>query len=206
MIWKPRVALEGIVFGLLLVCVASGPSFAGWEEANSALLAGDTEGAAKLLRRAARKGDARAQYSLAVLLLRGEGVAYNSDLAARWLRRAVDSLHLRAHVLLGNLYASGEGVERDDTRAMGLYRLAAERGSAKAQVAVASMLYSGRGADRDDEEAFMWLLLAQNQGESSAKQLLERLSEKLAQGQQSRAFERAMAWTPTDSGPGEDRP
>jgi TPR repeat protein len=185
-----------VLFGALLGSVASGSAVARWEEGNAALSEGNSDTAVELFRQAARTGDVRAQYSLAVQLLRGEGVAYNAEKAARWLRRAVDADYPRAHVLLGNLYAGGEGVEHDDARAVSLYRFAAERGVAKAQVAMAIMLHAGRGAKRDDEAAFMWLLLARDQGENSAKEPLELLAKKLGEGQQSRAFERAMRWTP----------
>lgn len=52
----------------------------------------------------AQKGEARAQFSLALLYLRGQGVAQNTPEAMRWLRKAANRGDGEARMVLGDLY------------------------------------------------------------------------------------------------------
>lgn len=52
----------------------------------------------------AQNGEARAQFSLALLYLRGQGVAQNTTEAMRWLRKAANQGDGEARLVLGDLY------------------------------------------------------------------------------------------------------
>lgn len=84
------------------------------ENLNDALVAyskGDYVTAAKLLKPMAANGDAKAQYNLGVLYLKGKGVPQNDKEAAILFRRAADKGNTDAQCNLGALYLSGKGVE-----------------------------------------------------------------------------------------------
>jgi len=50
--------------------------------------------------RAAKKGDARAQYNLALAYLEGEGARQNLSRAKHWLKKAANQGHRRASTVL----------------------------------------------------------------------------------------------------------
>jgi TPR repeat protein len=84
------------------------------------------------LERAARLGDARAAYALALSWREGEGGRRELALAVPWLEQAAAGGVAAAHYLLGNAYRDGEGVAADVPRALAHYEAAAEREDAPA--------------------------------------------------------------------------
>jgi TPR repeat protein len=76
------------------------------------------------LRQAAEQGDARAQFSLALMLESGEGVAQDLREAAKWYQRAAEQGEASAQFNLGLMYANGRGVALDDARAIQWFRKA----------------------------------------------------------------------------------
>ena len=56
----------------------------------------------------ADKGDARAQFNLALLYENGQGLKYNAAEALLWYRKAADQGMAEAQVKLGNLFSQGE--------------------------------------------------------------------------------------------------
>jgi hypothetical protein len=87
--------------------------------------------AAKELRPRAEMGDARAQYSLAMLYtLRGlpdvqSGLVNRDEEAAKWFLKAAESGHRQAQYNIGSMYESGRGVKRDASEAYFWLMLAA---------------------------------------------------------------------------------
>lgn len=77
--------------------------------------------------RSAESGKRIAQYRLAQLYLRGEGVARDPEVAAGWLQRSARQGLAEAQLNLGALYANGAGVPQDDVRAYMWLSLAAKR-------------------------------------------------------------------------------
>ena len=59
--------------------------------------------------RAAKHGNANAQYTLARMLMRGEGRERNTAEAKTWLQRSAENGYVRAQLLLGYLAARGGG-------------------------------------------------------------------------------------------------
>jgi TPR repeat protein len=57
-------------------------------------------------------GDARAQYSLAMMLLQGEGGDQNARQAARWFKLAARKGHVGAQAEFGHMLYEGMGIER----------------------------------------------------------------------------------------------
>jgi TPR repeat protein len=90
--------------GTLLVLIMTAPCMvrAGYEEGYQAANKGSYATAFKEFKVAAEKGDARAQYSLAVMYNDGIGVKRNPAEAMSWFRKAAAQGHPMAKEILKN--------------------------------------------------------------------------------------------------------
>jgi TPR repeat protein len=119
-------------------------------------------------RAAAEKGDANAQYDLAVKLQYGEP----QDLAAAigWYRKAAAQGHVEAIESIGHCYYTGSGVKQDLAEAARWWRQAADKGSATAQYWMGDFYDGGRGGLKEDPaEAVRWFRKAADQGDASSE-------------------------------------
>jgi hypothetical protein len=122
------------------------------------------------LRKAARNGNAEAQFRLGVMFGNGDGVALDYDQAREWFEKAAAQGHENALITLAWMYANGAGVETDETRARKFYLKAAECGSAKAQYVVGTMYrFAQYGVEKDVRRAVDWYLKAADQGMPTAQ-------------------------------------
>jgi TPR repeat protein len=122
------------------------------------------------VRKAAKAGNAEAQFRLGVMYGNGDGVAMDHDQAREWFQQAARQGHENALITLAWMYANGTGVEVDEDRARELYLEAARRGSAKAQYVVATMYrFAQYGVEKDVEAAVEWYLKAADQGMPTAQ-------------------------------------
>ena len=69
----------------------------------------------------AEQGDAEAQYQLARMYNKGEGVTRDYGQAVAWCRKAAEQGHEEAQFGLGVMYNEGRGVTRDYEAAYGWY-------------------------------------------------------------------------------------
>lgn len=122
------------------------------------------------VRKAAKAGNAEAQFRLGVMYGNGDGVALDHDQARDWFERAARQGHENALITLAWMYANGTGVTADEDRARELYLEAARRGSAKAQYVVATMYrFAQYGVEKDMQKAVEWYLKAADQGMPTAQ-------------------------------------
>lgn len=128
--------------------------------------------------RAARRGDAQAQYDMAVALDCGCGVRRDPAGALEWLRKAAAQGHANAQGALGWKYMAGDGVPQDDARAYEWLRLAAERGNTSAQNNLGILYAEGRGVAADAAEAERWFRSAADKGAADAQRNLEALRDR----------------------------
>ena len=96
----------GVPLSLGAFAVYAGP----YEDGIEAYRRGDFSSAAKLVRKAADKGDAAAQLFLGVLYAQGVGVPKDDKQAIVWWRKAAEQGHAGAQSNLGVKYANGTGV------------------------------------------------------------------------------------------------
>ncbi|MGA7324002.1 MAG: hypothetical protein WBX25_05880 [Rhodomicrobium sp.] len=113
----------------------------------------------KTLESAARRGEAAAQFRIALRFLNDGGLIGGAGSAARWLARAADQGHTEAQFVLASLYERGEGVRRDEKHALELYRKAAAAGHIKAMHNL-GVLLTARGTAEDYREAAEWFTRA----------------------------------------------
>ncbi len=87
---------------------------------------------AKLLEGAAKQNHPNAQYNLAVMYQKGDGVEKDDEKALFWYEKAAEANLAIAQYNLGMIYYAGEIVEKDDEKAKALWRKAADQGFDKA--------------------------------------------------------------------------
>lgn len=101
--------------------------------------------------KAAKKGDADAQYAL------GQVHSYNKDyrLALEWYKKAADQKHPHAREAIGDMYSNGLGVRQDHIKAFEWYEKAMIEGSANAYYRLGDRYNSGIGVPQDYSKAVM---------------------------------------------------
>jgi TPR repeat protein len=111
-----------------------------WEEGVKAFARKEYAAAAKLFRPLAEKGNAVAQYRIALMHKMGLGVSKDRKQAQKWSRLAAKQGNTDAQVLLGSLYYKGEGKESDDIeKAYMWYDIAATEGNDEARKELATV-------------------------------------------------------------------
>jgi TPR repeat protein len=119
-------------------------------------------------RRAAERGDASAQFKMALRYDSGQGVPQNYTKAVEWLHKAAEQGFVKAQYNLGSMYYSGQGVPQDNPEAAKWFLLAAERGFASAQKNLGAQYGLGQGVPQNDGEAFVWSSIAAMSGDEGA--------------------------------------
>lgn len=174
----------------------SGDLTAQYELALQRLAGGRTQEGVTMLRRAADRGFAMAQYRLAKLYERGEGVQTDLAVARQWTERAAASGNRRAMHDLGVYFARGEGAPLDEAAAFRWFRQAAELGVADSQYNLGVLYQQGRGVNASASEALFWFLVAARQGDQDAGARATALEAQLQQNQIEQARARAQAFRP----------
>ena len=151
---------------------------------------GELEEAADYYRRAAERGNSRAQAELGLMYLEGQGVQGNPEEAARWLRRAAESGDAIAQYSLALLYHQGHGVGRDFGEALYWYENAARQGNAGAMNNLAIMHGLGEGVPQSNVEAYAWFAMAASHGDRNAGENRDVTAAEMSEEDRRRAVER----------------
>jgi pilus assembly protein CpaE len=167
-----------------------------YEQALALIVAGDAQQGASLLRRTAERGFPMAQYRLAKLYERGEGVPADLAQARQWTERAAAGGNRLAMHDLGVYFARGEGATQDEAAAFRWFRQAAEFDVAASQYNLGVFYLQGRGVSADPAEALFWFLLAARQGDEEAAARAAALEADLSPMHVEQARARAQAFRP----------
>lgn len=117
----------------------------------------------------AHKGNAQAQYYIALMADNGVGpVQRNKEDAISWYRKAANQNHAEAQFALSNAYALGRGVPMNPTEMFSWLRKAADNGYMPAMVAMAAVLDRGFGLPQDIAAATGWIKRAADAGSVNA--------------------------------------
>ena len=149
-----------LVVVLLAVAAVTAVHAGPFEDAEAAHERGDYAQAQALLAPLLAQGDARAQYLMARMLGRGDGVAKDEARALVLTRQAAEQGHARAQYRLGMFFKFGWGVGKDDAESVRWLRRAAEQGEADAQDELGLALMIGSGAKENPAEALRWFRAA----------------------------------------------
>lgn len=157
-----------------------GDAVAQYEMGLQRLSNGQTPEGVSLLRRAANQGLAMAQYRLAKLFERGEGVPVDLSQARQWTERAAAAGNRKAMHDLGVYYARGEGAPLDEASAFRWFRQAAELGVADSQFNLGVLYQQGRGTNASPQEALYWFSIAARAGDNDARARVATLENQMA--------------------------
>ena len=122
-----------------------------------------------MVKEAAERGDAMAQFNLGAMYFMDYGVPEDSAMAVKWYRKAAEQGHVEAHYHLVLMYENGEGVAQDHVEAVKWYRKAAEQGNSSAQYKLGHKYAHGYGVPKDGVEAVKWYRKAAEQGHAYAQ-------------------------------------
>ncbi|TPW08550.1 MAG: localization factor PodJL [Alphaproteobacteria bacterium] len=157
-----------------------GDAVAQYELGLQRLSGGQTPEGVSLLRRAANQGLAMAQYRLAKLFERGEGVPVDLAQARQWTERAAAAGNRKAMHDLGVFYARGEGAPLDEASAFRWFHQAAELGVADSQFNLGVLYQQGRGTVASPSEALYWFSIAARAGDNDARARMATLESQIA--------------------------
>jgi TPR repeat protein len=167
------LAIGGLALLVLFLCV-------GLSLGKGALATAATEGDGVAYRHASQSplarttaladaGDAKAQAKLALMYLKGEGVAADPAAALRWSRAAADGGQPVAQYLMGSFYRQDSAlahglVPADAAAAFRWFEAAAIKGNLKAMHNLAIAYAQGLGAGKDETKAAEWFTRAAERG------------------------------------------
>jgi TPR repeat protein len=121
------------------------------------------------LRAIGLRGDAVAQYVLALMCRGGNGTERSLIESSKWLKKSAGQGYAPAQLGMGVLYSSGKGVPLDLAEAAKWYRMAAEQGNNVAQYNLAALYAQGKGVKKDEVEAAKWTRMSAEQGDADAQ-------------------------------------
>ena len=156
-------------FMAMALAVLATPATANYQSGLYAYSAGDYETAHREWLPLAEAGDARSQYQLGLMHLKGEGVEADAAMALKWFHLAADQGYTPSMVNLAGFYYTGRGTDHDHDEAARLYAIAARQGNAEAQYVLGSLHIRGHGVEKDLVRAHMWLSLAGMRGLKAAR-------------------------------------
>jgi hypothetical protein len=116
---------------LFLLALSALPAWADFAAGLSAYQKGDYEGALREWQPLAERGDAVAQFNVALMYYEGQGVRQDYARAAEWFQRAAAQGYAKAEYDLGAMYGAGKGVKRDFVQAYMWLDLCAANGDSK---------------------------------------------------------------------------
>lgn len=146
----------------------------------------------------AQRGDASAEFELALMYDRGQVVAENHKEAVKWMRLAAEQDYAPAQVFLGFMYASGKGVLQDFGEALRLLNLAADQGNTTAQFYLGGVYFTGVGGKVDYIQAYKWFSLANPKDNPDGERALANVAAKMTPLQIAIAQRLAREWAPAN--------
>jgi TPR repeat protein len=132
----------------------------------------DPAKAAELLKRAATRGEAQAQYLLGLLYQNGSGVEQDLETALNWFLAAAEQQNIEAQFALSGLYLNGTEATRNIDEGMRWLRTAAAEGNVEAQVQLALLLDDAANPGVKRREALDWYRRAAELGHPVAQRNL----------------------------------
>ena len=100
---------------------------------------------------AADKGDSEAQFQLAVINYKGQGVKQNFGEAIKCFKLAAAKGHTAAEFFLGTMFAKGQGTAQNYAEALHYFQLAATKDYSQAQYMLGVMFDGGKGVTVDGQ-------------------------------------------------------
>jgi hypothetical protein len=117
------------MMALPILLTVHGLAWGDWGEGLAAYRRGDYDAALREWRPLAEQGYDRAQYSLGLMYINGQGVHQDYKEAMKWFRKAAEQGFASAQFDLGVMYHNGEGVSQDYVQAFKWFNIAGANGN-----------------------------------------------------------------------------
>lgn len=148
--------------------VSSGDPVALHDYAMELLATGEKARGVQLLRDASGKGLVMAQYRLAKLYEKGEGVPRDMAASRAWTEKAAIGGNVKAMHDLAVFYAEGDAGPQSYAAAVEWFRQASDMGLVDSQYNLAVLYEQGLGVSQDKAEAAYWFEVASRGGDRDA--------------------------------------
>ncbi len=163
--------LPRLLLPLILYLICSEASIASTTQGIQLYLNRSYVQAIEILEPAAKRGDAKAQYFLALAFRDGfmtEDSQYQA-VVTRWLKKSAAQNYPPSLSELGIHYSQGHGVKENSTEAFRLFLAAAALGSIDGQYNLASSYLSGFGTTKKPDLAYRWFYRAATKGDADSQ-------------------------------------
>ncbi len=131
--------MKNLYLIIVLACLSVTPALADFNDGVYAYARGEYDQAFNTMRSLAETSDhGLAQYYVAMMYLRGNGVAQSYEEAAKWFRKSAEQRVKQAPYRLAELYTKGRGVPKDYEYAYAWYRVGAEHKHKKSMATLAA--------------------------------------------------------------------
>jgi len=130
----------------------------------------------------AEAGNARAQYDVGNMYLKGQGTVTDRRKAHEWISKAANSGYQKAEFKLGLMFLEGMGTDTNFAKAEKWLRKSAKKGYAPAQYYLGGMYRDGKHVRKNYNKALSWLKKAQDGGFWKAKREIEYVTALAGQG------------------------
>lgn len=117
---------------------------------------------------AGAQGDAAAQFNLALMFEKGDGVPRDPKKAVEFLQQSASQGYAPAETALASLYETGDRLPKNPSKALELYRRAAEKGYPRAMLGLSNYYRDGKGVQKDIARGIELLEKAAERGEDVA--------------------------------------
>ena len=198
---KPAAPIETAPKLSLEQAAADGDPIAMHDLALKHLADGDKKAAAEMMARSANLGLTSAQYRLAKLYERGEGVPRSVKEARVWTEQAAAGGNVKAMHDLAVFFAEGEGGEQSYVGAVDWFTKAANHGLLDSQYNLGVLYEQGLGVSRNIGEAALWFEIAGRNGDADATRRARDLMNRLSPQEAETAKRRAAVFAPLDPAP-----
>ena len=156
---KRKIEMKTVVLAVTIM-LGSAADSAEFQDGLDAYMRGDFKVALPEFESLARQGNAAAQYNLAIMHHKGQGVPQDSLVAIQWYRNAARQGHPGAQHNLGVMYGRGDGVNVDVEEAARWFHRAANKGHFKALMVLGTIYHEGEGVPKDNVQAYKWFKVA----------------------------------------------
>lgn len=150
----------------LAAAVEAGDPIALYDTALDLLRTADKARGARMMKESAAKGLVMAQYQMARLFEKGEGVPRDLAASRSWTEQAAIGGNVKAMHDLAVFFAEGEAGPQSYSSAAEWFRQAADVGVVDSQYNLALLFEQGQGVARDPAEAAFWYGVAGRAGDA----------------------------------------
>jgi localization factor PodJL len=176
--------------------VRNGDPVALYDYAVELLQTGEKSRAVQLLKEAAGRGLVMADYRLAKLYEKGEGVPRDMAAARSWTEKAAIGGNVKAMHDLAVFYAEGDAGPQSYAAAVEWFRQASDLGLVDSQYNLAVLYEQGLGLTQDRSEAAFWFEVAGRAGDQDGARRARAMLSDIPAAQAEQIKRRARAFSP----------